>query len=183
MADFTNAKFIEARPSMSNVGATDRESLPSGAGSLIRTNQWGIDAVLRGFIIQNVTITGSRIYDTTQDQKGAVVSELDYDEEQTMSMEVIGGNGAEDVDQLYELSATNPDSSVTVIETGIIPGNIAFEWNNKYWKIRSVTYNGSYNDKKRYTIEAVRYRNFPVNELHTIVTPNYSNTLSVDDGI
>lgn len=183
MADFTNAKFIEARPSMSNADATNRLTNPINASRLIRTNQWGIDAVLPGFIIQNVTITGSRIYDTTQDQKGAVVSELDYDEEQTMSMEVIGGPGAEDIDQLYELSATNPDSSVTVIETGIIPGNMAFQWNGKYWKIRTVTYNGSYNDKKRYTIEAVRYRNFPVNETTSIITPNYSNTLIPNDGI
>lgn len=177
MADYNFAKFIEARPSMSNAGATDRLTNPDNAGQLIRTNQWGIDAVLSGFIIQNVTITGSRIYDTTQDQKGAVVSELDYDEEQTMSMEVIGGSGAEDPDGLA--FTTNPDGSQG--ETGLIPGNMAFSWNNKYWKIRSVTYNGSFNDKKRYTIEAVRYRNFPVGITNVLVSPNYSNTLSAVD--
>lgn len=58
---------------------------------------------------------------------------------------------------------------------------MAFQWNNKYWKIRSVTYNGSFNDKKRYTIEAVRYRNFPVGVTDILVEPNYSNTLSAVD--
>jgi len=178
MADFTNANFIEARPSMSNVAATDRLTHPNDAGSLIRTSQWGIDAVLPGFIIQNVTITGSRIYDTTQDQKGAVVSELDYDEEQTMSMEVIGGPGAEDPDGLAKYST---DGGMTYTETGLIPGNMAFRWNDKYWKIRTVTYNGSFNDKKRYTIEAVRYRNFPVGVTNVLVSPNDTNTLSAVD--
>lgn len=168
------ANFIESRPSMSNLSATASQTRPEDAGSLIRTNQWGIDAVLSGFIIQNVSITGSRIYDTTQDQKGAVVSELDYDEEQTMQMEVIGGNGAEDPDDI------DPNGELK-------PGNIAFVWNDRYWKIRSVTYTGAFNDKKRYSIEAVRYRNFPSIQppgagtdptMSQLVQPNDTNTFA-----
>lgn len=120
--------------------------VPSGAGSIIRDEQWGIDATLSGYIIQNVTITTNRIYDTTQDQKGAVVSELDYDEQQDMSMDVIGGNGAES----GELN-------------GIVPGDTAFTWDGKKWKVRSVTYTGSFQDKKRYNITASRFRNWPAN--------------------
>lgn len=117
---------------------------PTNAGTIIRKEQWGIDAVLSGYIIQSVSITTSRMYDTTQDQKGAVVSELDYDEQQDMQMEVIGGDGSE-----------------TGNLPGIIPGDTAFTWDSKTWKVRSVTYNGSFQDKKRYQISATRFKNFP----------------------
>lgn len=114
------------------------------AGSLIRDAQYGIDAVLEGYIIQNVSVSKSRVYDETYDQKNALVSELDTDEQWTMSMTVIGGNGDE-------------DATLENIEVG----DTSFSWNNKTWKVRSVTYNGTYNDKKSYTIEAFRSANFP----------------------
>ena len=47
---------------------------PATAGTLIRDEQFGIDATLSGYIIQDVQITCNRITDTTQDQKGAVCS-------------------------------------------------------------------------------------------------------------
>jgi hypothetical protein len=59
-------------------------------------------------------------------------------------MTVIGGDGDED--------ATLADIAV---------GDKAFSWNGKTWKVRSVTFNGVYNDKKSYTIEAFRSSNFP----------------------
>ena len=117
---------------------------PSGAGSIIRDAQWGIDAVLSGYIIQNIRTDHQRIYDVTYDQKGAEVSELDYDEQWTMEMEVIGGNGNED----GEL-------------TGYDVGDISISWNNHNWKCRGVQYNGTYNDKKRYTLQLFRCANFP----------------------
>lgn len=132
------ATMIESNPSMN--GTTH----PSNAGSLIRTNQWGIDVTLDGYIIQDVSITNERIYDQTQDQKGAVVSELDYDQLWSLSMTVIGGSGLE--------TGSLPEA---------LPGDTAFSFGGATWKVRSVTYNGSYNDKKRYTITAVRYTNFP----------------------
>lgn len=117
---------------------------PSGAGSIIRDAQWGIDAVLSGYIIQNIRTDHQRVYDVTYDQKGAEVSELDYDEQWTMEMEVIGGNGNED----GEL-------------TGYDVGDINIEWNGHNWKCRGVQYNGTYNDKKRYTLQLFRCANFP----------------------
>ena len=47
---------------------------PDKAGTLIRDEQFGIDATLSGYIIQDVQINCNRITDTTQDQKGAVCS-------------------------------------------------------------------------------------------------------------
>lgn len=117
---------------------------PSNAGSIIRDAQWGIDAVLSGYIIQNIRTDHQRIYDVTYDQKGAEVSELDFDEQWTMEMEVIGGNGNED----GEL-------------TGYDVGDINISWNGHNWKCRGVQFSGSYQDKKRYTLQLFRCANFP----------------------
>lgn len=117
---------------------------PTNAGSLIRDAQYGIDATLSGFIIQNVSISETRTYDSTYDQKNALVSELDTDATWEMQMTVIGGDGSE-------------DGSVA----GIVAGDTSFSWNDHTWKVRSVQYNGVYNDKKSYTVTAFRAVNFP----------------------
>lgn len=132
------ATFIQSEPSVN--GTTK----PADAGALIRTSQWGIDATLSGFIIQDVQITEERVTDTTQDQKGAVVSQLDYDQHWTMEMTVIGGDGSE-------------DGSVGSVQAG----DTAFTWAGHKWKITNVQYTGNYADKKRYRISAERWTNFP----------------------
>lgn len=132
------ATFIESEPSMN--GTTN----PASAGSLIRGSQWGIDATLSGFIIQDVQISEERITDDTLDQKGALVSQLDYDSRWNGSMTVIGGDGSE-------------DGSVG----GLQVGDTNFEWAGKKWKITNITYQGTYNDKKKYSVTFFRAKNFP----------------------
>ena len=117
---------------------------PTDAGTLIRDSQWGIDATLSGYIIQDVTINTSRMTDPTQDQKGAVVSELDYDCRWDMTMTVIGGDGTEDPDTL----------------PGIATGDTTFTWNGAKWKVQGVQYTGNFQSKKVYQITAYRYKNF-----------------------
>lgn len=117
------------------------------AGTLIRDAQWGIDATLSGYIIQNVQVAKTRVYDETYDQKNSLVSELDTDEQWTASMTVIGGDG-------------NEDATIPGIEVGMTD----FEWNNHKWKVRDVTYNGAYNDKKSYTVSLFRSTNFPAQD-------------------
>ena len=41
--------------------------IPTGAGDIIRKENYGIDAVLSGYIIQNVSISKSRTTDETYD--------------------------------------------------------------------------------------------------------------------
>lgn len=53
---------------------TTSSPLPANGGTLIRDAQWGIDNTLAGFIIQSEDYTNDLVTDTTQDQKGAVVS-------------------------------------------------------------------------------------------------------------
>lgn len=131
------ATFIET----DDLGGT---TTPTDAGELIRDAQYGIDATLSNYIIQNVSISHNRTYDETYSQKGALVSELDYDEAWDGQMTVIGGDGNED--------ATIPGLSV---------GMTDFEWNGKKWKIRDIQFQGTYNDKKTYTVSFFRSKNFP----------------------
>lgn len=121
-------------------------TLPANAGSIIRTEEWGIDNALANCIIQNESITQERITDTTQDQKGAVVSQLDYDEHFTLSLTVLCD------------SATAP---ITGTGSAFKPGQTDMTYNGTKWKITSVQYQGAYNDKKKYTINAERYKNWP----------------------
>ena len=112
---------------------------PSDAGNLIRGNEWGIDNELSGFIVQSEDIAEEVITDTTQDQKGAVVSQLDYDQHWTLTLGVIG------------------DTAATLPEVG----DITFTYGGHKWKVNGVTYTGAYNDKKKWSITAERWTNFP----------------------
>lgn len=129
------ATFINTDPSLGTAGVTR----PTNAGALIRSDEWGIDNLLSGFIVQSEEIAEERITDTTQDQKGAVVSQLDYDAHWTLTLGVIGDTGA-----------TLPAA-----------GDISFSYADHVWKVQSVTYNGEYNNKKRWTITAERWFNWP----------------------
>ena len=117
--------------------------IPTGAGDIIRKENYGIDAVLSGYIIQNVSISKSRTSDDTYDQKNSLVSQLDVDERYDLNMTVIGGS----------------DEDATL--AGLEVGDTTFTWNGKKWKITGCQYNGVYNDKKSYSLTAFRTTNFP----------------------
>ena len=117
--------------------------IPTGAGEIIRKEEYGIDAVLSGYIIQNVSISKSRTSDDTYDQKNSLVSQLDVDERWDMQMSIIGGS--------------NEDCELANLEVG----DIAFTWNGKKWKLTGIQYQGAYDSKKAYTINAFRTTNFP----------------------
>ena len=137
------ATFNKSDPSNGTSG-----TFPETAGTMIKTAQWGIDNSLSGWIIQSESITREAITDTTQDQKGAVVSQLDYDEHFTLTLNMIGGTGG----------AGDGTEDAKLPEVG----DTAFAYAGKNWKVTNVTYNGSYQDKKSYTVTAERWTNFPV---------------------
>lgn len=107
-----------------------------------------MDNSLSGWIIQSESITREAITDTTQDQKGAVVSQLDYDEHFTLTLNMIGGTGGS--------GDGTEDTALPAL------GDIDFVYAGRKWKVTNVTYNGSYQDKKSYTVTAERWTNFPV---------------------
>ena len=135
------ANFIQSTPSMGN------STLPATAGQMIRGAQWGIDNVLSGFIIQSEDITRSVITDPTQDQKGALVSELDYDETWSLVLNVIGGTGGS--------GDCTEDTALPQV------GDTTFAYAGHKWKVDGVAYQGSFADKKKYTITAHRNKQFP----------------------
>ena len=137
------ATFNKSDPSNGTSG-----TFPGTAGTMIKTAQWGIDNSLSGWIIQSESITREAITDTTQDQKGAVVSQLDYDEHFTLTLNMIGGTGG--------AGDGTEDTALPQV------GDIDFTYAERKWKVTNVTYNGSYQDKKSYTVTAERWTNFPV---------------------
>lgn len=109
--------------------------VPENAATNISDASWGIDEVLSGFIIQSEDYSENRITDQTQDQKGRVVYDLDYDRHYTCTLQVIGNGTLPDVGSTTFLWKESPKEST-----------------KKNWKVQDVEYNGSYNDKRKFTI-------------------------------
>lgn len=112
--------------------------VPANAGpETIADAQWGIDNTLTGWIIQSENILSDLVTDTTQDQKGRVIGQLDYDKHFTCSIDMIGN--------------------------GTVPtaGDTNFTYAGSQWKVQSVTYQGSYQDKKKYSVNLERWVHFP----------------------
>ena len=130
------ATYIQSEPSMN--GTTK----PANAGELIRSEEWGIDNTITDFIVQNEQINEEVITDTTQDQKGAVVSQLDYDKHWTLTCDLIGDTAA----------ASGLEGTV---------GDYTFSYAGAKWKLNTMTYTGTYNDKKKWSLTAERWTNFP----------------------
>ena len=133
-----------SKPSASN------GTLPSGAvtlaGGFGSAGVWGINNVLSNCIIQSESITSEDITDDTQDQKGAMVARLTYDRHWTLNLTFL-------TDQA-DLSS----GEVTAITSS---GDTQFQYANAKWFVNSITYNGSYNQKKSYTLNAERWQNYP----------------------
>ena len=122
-------------------------TIPATAGSVINKEQYGIDFLFPGFIVQSATITQSVNEDITQDQKNSIVSRLDLDHIYDATVEVIGGS--------------TEDGTLSASGGNIEVGDIAYNFAGHNWKVTGVTYNGSFQDKKRYTVTLQRSTNFP----------------------
>ena len=122
-------------------------TIPATAGSVINKEQYGIDFLFPGYIVQSATITQSVNEDITQDQKNAIVSRLDLDHIYDATVEVIGGS--------------TEDGTLSASGGNIEVGDIAYNFAGHNWKVTGVTYNGSFQDKKRYTVSLQRSTNFP----------------------
>ena len=122
-------------------------TIPATAGSIITKDQYGIDFLFPGFIVQSATITQSVNEDITQDQKNSIVSRLDFDHIYDATVEVIGGS--------------TEDGTLSASGGNIEVGDIAYNFAGHNWKVTGVTYNGSFQDKRRYTVTLQRSTNFP----------------------
>lgn len=136
------ATFVET-----NEARISGNVIPSNAGEIIRKDQYGIDFLFPGFIVQSASITQSVNDDITYDQKNSIVSRLDLDHIYDATVEVIGGSTEDGT-----LSATTGEIQV---------GDIAYNFAGHDWKVTGVTYNGSFQDKKRYSVTLQRSTNYP----------------------
>lgn len=130
----------ESTPSM---GGT---TLPTNAGQIPSGTTWGIDNLLTNAIIQNESIAEEDIVDDTQDQKGAMVNRLSYDRHWTLSLTFLTNQ----IGSTGELSSSIAQS-----------GQYDFTYAGHKWFVNGVTYNGSYNGKKQYSLTAERWINYP----------------------
>ena len=105
-------------------------TIPATAGSVISKEQYGIDFLFPGYIVQSATITQSVNEDITQDQKNSIVSRLDLDHIYDATVEVIGGS--------------TEDGTLSASGGNIEVGDIAYNFAGHNWKVVSVTYNGSF---------------------------------------
>ena len=137
-----SATFVET-----NEARISGNVIPSNAGEIIRKDQYGIDFLFPGFIVQSASITQSVNDDITYDQKNSIVSRLDLDHIYDATVEVIGGSTEDGT-----LSSTTGEIQV---------GDIAYNFAGHSWKVTGVTYNGSFQDKKRYTVTLQRSTNYP----------------------
>ena len=122
-------------------------TIPATAGSVINKEQYGIDFLFPGFIVQSATITQSVNEDITQDQKNSIVSRLDLDHIYDATVEVIGGS--------------TEDGTLSASGGNIEVGDIAYNFAGHNWKVTGITYTGSFQDKKRYQISLQRSTNYP----------------------
>ena len=122
-------------------------TIPATAGSVINKEQYGIDFLFPGYIVQSATITQSVNEDITQDQKNSIVSRLDLDHIYDATVEVIGGS--------------TEDGTLSASGGNIEVGDIAYNFAGHNWKVVGVTYNGSFQDKKRCTCQLTRSTNYP----------------------
>lgn len=136
------ATFVET-----NEARISGNVIPSNAGEIIRKEQYGIDFLFPGFIVQSASITQSVNDDITYDQKNSIVSRLDLDHIYDATVEVIGGSSEDGT-----LSSTTGEIQV---------GDIAYNFAGHDWKVTSVQYNGSFQDKKRYSVTLQRSTNYP----------------------
>lgn len=124
------------------------KTIPTTAGSVITKDQYGIDSLMPGFIIQSVSINHTANEDITYDQKNSIVSRLDLDHIYDATVEVIGGSS--------EDGTLSADGGAT-----IEVGDIAYGFAGHDWKVIGVTYTGSFQDKKRYSVSLQRSTNYP----------------------
>lgn len=75
-----------------------------------------------------------------------MVSRLTYDKHYTLNLNILTSQ----IEGNWQLSANIAES-----------GKVDFTYAGSKWFVNSVTYNGSYNAKKSYTINAERWQHYP----------------------
>ena len=128
----------------------DQITLSSSSNSVIKGNNVTLIAEVRsstGDIVVGADVIfkiTENIDSFTEEKSISDYFELDYDIHYTLTLNVIGnGTLPEEGDIDFEYSAWKDDTETAK------------------WKVQSINYQGTYNDKKKYTINCERWANWP----------------------
>ena len=107
----------------------------------------GISNTLTDFVVENEEINETPVQEDFDDQNGARADEKVYDTRLDLSLTVYGAKASADISARLSAIANSGGKSIT--------------YASKTWKVDSVREAGTYNGRRRWTITAHRYDNFP----------------------
>lgn len=107
----------------------------------------GIQNTLSGFVVESEEFNETPVQEDFDDQNGARADEKVYDTRVDLNLTVYGASASADI------------SSVMTAISG--SGGNTITYNSKKWKVDSCREAGTYNGKRRWTITAHRFDNFP----------------------
>ena len=107
----------------------------------------GISNTLTGFVVESEEFNETPVQEDFDDQNGARADEQVYDTRVDLNLTVYGAS-----------SSANISSVMTAISGS---GGYTITYDSKKWKVDSCREAGTYNGKRRWTITAHRYDNFP----------------------
>lgn len=107
----------------------------------------GIANTLSGFVVESEEFNETPVQEDFDDQNGARADEQVYDTRVDLNLTVYGASANADI------------SSALTALTG--SGGKTITYASKKWKVDSCREAGTYNGRRRWTITAHRYDNFP----------------------
>ncbi len=107
----------------------------------------GISNTLDGFVVENEEFNETPVQEDFDDQNGARADEKVYDTRVDLNLTIYGKTAQADISNLLKAIENSGGKTIT--------------YASKTWKVDSVREAGTYNARRRWTITAHRYDNFP----------------------
>jgi len=107
----------------------------------------GISNTLTGFVVESEEFNETPVQEDFDDQKGARADEQVYDTRVDLTLTVYGATSQASIDSVLSAIANSGGKKITYAQ--------------KIYKVDSCREAGTYNGKRRWTITAHRYDNFP----------------------
>lgn len=107
----------------------------------------GISNTLADFVVESEEINETPVQEDFDDQNGARADEKVYDTRVDLSLTVYGAKADADISARLSAIANSGGKSIS--------------YAGKTWKVDSVREAGTYNGRRRWTIAAHRFDNFP----------------------
>lgn len=107
----------------------------------------GISNTLSGFVVESEEFNETPVQEDFDDQDGKRADERVYDTRADLNLTVYGASASADISSVMTAIVNSGGNTIT--------------YASKKWKVDSCREAGTYNGKRRWTIAAHRYDNFP----------------------